>query len=598
MIKMEIGSVKEPENALACLFEELNSSSENFLHTLINFTNHLLLSDSKISEDYIEQIFRFSIIKCNEYQDAESALTFYKNWFQYSLTFKNNPFLKEPIIIPTILEDNKEALNINRLMNKYWFDDFNTNSNYLKAVEETAESNDKELFKFLLNNNYQAKINENKFVSETNSERLQIIQLLFNQLYYDGFSDAALSLLNLFPKTWKTFWNAHLCDNTDNEYLKALIYLLENEKTFMENQNILCIQLKIKELLNHIDTAFQDYSKLDSNIIKKVNKELEQELKNLKKFDEDEAVELFTKKLFKFLIFDKAVEILNNIPKKTSKEHRVAIYIDLKQIFEACIENNIIEAEQELGKINRTLFEELKDKTSGTSLIIQMLNNKNQKGLSQYIKQISYILDPNSMEMESLFESLILFFSKKEIQKRQLSVYINSFEKLEPIQFKILNEILITFNKDENNIVNATKLICSNLDIFKEHSHTFYILLDSFFNRKFSLETHQKFISILLGSDLNNILSRNFLYLLVDHFYEQPYRDFKKNFPHSTLNFNLIKRLVLLLEETKVAYMRDKNSILEYEDKKFAVEKARDFLFFLLGKTHTIDKGEESVCEY
>lgn len=598
MNKLEAGSIKEPDSVFLCLLEELEGSSDTFLQTIIKYSDYIATNNSKISEFYLCVFFDFALKQCEKYNNIDAAFSIYKNWFVYTLTYNINPFLKEPLQLPQILKSNIEAVNIDKIVNKYWFDDFNLNIEYKNLVENTANSNDKELLKYLLNENYQPRINEKSFLKETANEKFQILQLLFNQLYYNGYSDNALNVLNIFPKNWKTFWNAHLCDCTDNEYIKSLLFLLDTERTFMENQNILSIQLKLKELLNYIDTAFEDYSKIDPKIINKVNKEVEAELKNYKNFNEDEAVDLFTKKLFKFMIFYNAVDIFNAIPKKTSKEHRVAIYIDLKQIFESCIENNITEAEMELEKINKTLFQELKDKTSGTALIVQMLNNKNQKGLSQYVKQLSYILDPNSIEMETLFESLILFFSKKEIQKRQVSLYVNNFDKLEAVQFKILNEILITFNKDENNIINLTKLICDNLAIFKEHSHTFYILLDTFFNRKFSLETHQKFLSILLSSEMNNNLSRNFLYLLVDHFYEQPYRDFKKNFPQSTLNASLINKLILLLEETRVAYMRDKNSIIDYEDKKFAVEKARDFLFFLLSKTHTLTKQREFIYEH
>ena len=582
------GSFIEPNGLFYSLFEDINKSSNNLLELLKDYTFNLAKPkfSSNLTVNNINKIFKYSINLATEKNDEDYALIFYKNLVRYNLNNKDNPFTEPPPALPKILEKNIKAKKINHTLNLYWTNNFSENKNYLKLLEDCKNSNHKELLKFLLNPKYQIKINTKDLLKDQDSEILQILQLYFNNLYHEGYTDEAIKLLNLFPNNWKTFWNAHLCKNQNNEYIDGLIYLLKNEKHLMEHQNILLFQVSLKELLNYIDTGFEDYSNLDPKIITKVSTEVEKDLAKYKKFDDDLAVDLFAKKLYKFVIFDKATDLFNSIPKKTSREHRVALYIDFKQIFEACIENDIKNAQVYLESINKILFAELKDKTSGTNLIIQMLNNKKQKGLSLYITQLSYILDPNSLEMESLFEALIIFFNKKEVQKRQLSIYLNSFKELEASQFKILYEFLITFNKNENNISTLTKTMCNNLEIFKQHSQTFYILIDAILNKKFNLATHQVFIATLLSSNLNNTLSRNFLYLLVDHFYEQPYRDFKKNFPHTTLNYNLIEQLIVLLDQTKVAYLRDKESFIDLEDKRFATQKTKDFLMFLLNKAH------------
>jgi len=239
-----------------------------------------------------------------------------------------------------------------------------------------------------------------------------------------------------------------------------------------------------------------------------------------------------------------------------------------------------------LESINKILFEELKDKTSGTNLVVQMLNNKNQKGLTQYIKNLLLILDENCLEMESLFENLIIFMSKNQMQKKLYHTYYNLFDEIDVAQFKICKELLITFNKDEENIINLGKSIVENHKIFKTHNHTFYILVDAIFSRKFKIETHQVFSSLILNSNLNTMLSRNFIFLLIDHFYEQPYRDFKKDFPHITLNSDNINRYLELLNDTKFSYYNANKTFLDFEDKTFAIEKTKDYLLFLIKKSH------------
>jgi len=578
------GSKYEPIEQFCLFLKDNIDKDRSFLNLIVDYTNLINYDNKNLNKFFVIDLYKYLISFCDKKQEKDFAYILYKNYILFLLNNFSDPFSIKLFKIPSILENDLKAKKLENLINTLWYADLENNESYKKIINNLETSNELELLKFLYNKKHIANLNTNSII--LTNEVIQVLQIYFKKLYFDGYTEAGYEVLNLLPKKWNTLWNKHLCNTFDNKIIQEIIDDLDKQKYLIENQNILKIQLRIKELINFIDTAFEDYSNIDDTIITLINKEVSNELAKLENIDDDYAISLFTKKLFKYVIFDRAILVLNSIPKKTNRDHRVAIYIDLKQIFETCLENDINEAKQYLEHINKILFEELKDKSSGTDLVIQMINNKNQKGLSQYIKKLVLILDTNSLEMENLFEALIIFISRNKINKKQYFTYFNLFKDLSSPQFEILNDLLITFNKEEEHVSSLSNSIIRNSFIFKPHSHTFYILIDAIFSKKLKLESYQIFTALFLNSKLNTYLSRNFIFLLIDYFYEQPYMDFKKDFPHITLNLENINSHLELLNETKISYFRENKSYLDFEDKNYALEKTKDYLMFLIKKSH------------
>ncbi|MCX6113464.1 MAG: hypothetical protein NTY22_09350 [Proteobacteria bacterium] len=308
----------------------------------------------------------------------------------------------------------------------------------------------------------------------------------------------------------------------------------------------------------------------------------------------EEMIDRFTNKLYEKVVFNKAKSIYKSIPDDLSQEHITAIYIDLKKVLEFCEDQNIEKASSILKEVNRVLFEELRDVSSGVNLVCKMLQTSARIKMSQYLLKLSYLLEPNSMEMDTLYEAFVHHITKQRLSIRQIKSYSEIFEKINHPQFAVLRALLLTFHKDENNITELSDTMLKNINIYHTHSQSFYVTVEAVFNSGLNIKTVQTFIAGVLGSDLREDHAKIFIHLLVDYLYEQPYMNLRKNFPNITVNQKLLDTFYKTLDEVVDQSMEDENSEQEFETKQYAIDECRAFLFILSSKR---PRGQSTVWQ-
>jgi hypothetical protein len=573
-----MGTVDDPVqvfNAMEGVFVLFASRTSYFYKALIEAVDFINTSESlpeSISFDLADKLFRLGISTACKVNNIADSKALYKKWLGFLLRFSPNPF---SVDIFTVMPQSVLNSPLKRSLSKYW----NNNAEsipqkYLPIFRNIDEKNYGDVARFL---------------------DLSLMDAVFEKYYWDKDTAQALSVLNHLPKNWKTYWNAHLCEPKANKYLDALLLLLNKEKNMLDDQDILILQLELKVLLNNIEDGLEQEGVIDRNVLNRISKELEPDIA-LYGEDSDEVVDKYTQKIYEKIIFSKVKSVYQNIPKEISREHRLALYIDIKRVLEFCEDFNIVRATPLLAEINKVLFEEINDSASGVELILLTLKNGNHKTVCQYLKKLVPVLNQQSVDMDTLFENFIIKFASSKINQKDYNEYLSTFSELRSCQFTILKELLSAFrslnNTDEStydlNLLGAC--VAENANIFQKHSQTYYILVDSVISKRFTVGQHQNFVRSMLSQELPVHLLKNFLSVLIEHFYEQPYRDFTGNFPtHGISNAN-VKHLKRYLDDKIFSLIEDDRGEEEFVEKHDALNKSKT-LFSIMDKERVYERS-------
>jgi hypothetical protein len=419
---------------------------------------------------------------------------------------------------------------------------------------------------------------------EVDTKTLEALQVLFEKYYYEGKTETALDVLNLFPKTWRTFWNAHLCDPTNNQYLEALVFML-NKETNIKDKETLLLQLELKMLVNDIEGKLGEEGYIDADIMREISCELEEEMGDVEVDENDnKLIDKFTSRLYEKVVFNKAKAICSSIPKDIQKEHLISLYIDVKKIMEFCLEHGIEKAHTILAPVNKVLFEEIKDVSSGVALVDRMLKNNSHIKITQHLTELAHIIDPGSIEMETLLDTLAKYLSTQKLSPKQFSMYFAAFHDVDHPQFKILGEILKTFHMNQDIAGDLAKVMTQNLSIFQEHSQSMYIIIEAVFNSGFKTKNIQAFISTLMTAELEDVHAKNILRLTINYLHKDSDINIRKDLPLQAWNEGTVKKLNGILEQIIYEAMEDPTLEAEFENKKYAIYECRAFIDFLSKK--------------
>ncbi len=535
---------------------------------------------NKISFQTINDIFSITL----SFADSDEDITYvYSRWIKFLLKFSDDPFRTD--VTATISDRTKHANStaskISELLEQNWISPWNISA---ETYNKIIKNSDNKLYSNILNS-----LNDPTFVhhfkqvkEELDTKTLEALQVLFERYYYAGETEAALDVLNLFPKNWKTFWNAHLCDPANNQYIEALVFMLNKEKG-LKDKDTLLIQLELKVLVNDIEGKLGEEGYIDPEIMREISRKLEEEM-DADSNDNDKLIDKFTSRLYEKVVFNKAKAIWGSIPKDIHKEHLISIYIDVKKIMEFCLEHGIEKAHTILSTVNKVLFEEIKDVSSGVALVDRMLKNNTHIKMSQHLTELAHIIDPGSIEMEILFDTLSKYIGTQKLSPKQFSMYFAAFSEVDHPQFKILAEMLKCFHMNQNNVSDLAKSITQNLPIFREHSQSMYIIIEAVFNSGFKTKNIQSFISTLMTANLEDVHAKNILRLTVNYLYKNPELNIRKELPLQAWNEGTIKKLNGILEQIIYEAMEDPALEAEFEDKKYAIYECRAFIDFLSKK--------------
>ena len=591
--------IKEDNSYINSFVHLLASTSEHAYPALLDLINYLDTATKlpvKIPFETLNAVFRIALNFANTDEDM---LSIYTKWIKFLLKFSDDPFSLDVVsVLPERAKHASEKTEkITELLTEYWNTDYTSeDANYKQIIESQESSNALELLKFLNDEECSPLLNpkaKDDYIRHPDEQTRQVLSMVFEKYFYEDKSEKALGLLNYFSKNWKTFWNAHLCNTRSNEYMDALIFLLTKEKGIVDDQELLILQLELKMLVNDIEGYLDEGDFVNSSVIKEISEEMKDELDDVENASE-EMIDKFTNKLYEKVVFNKARSIYKSIPDNLPQEHITALYIDLKKVLEFCEDQNIEKASTMLKEVNRVLFEELRDVSSGVNLVCKMLQTNSRIKMSQYLLKLSYLLEPNSMEMDTLYEAFVHHITRQKLSARQVKSYAEIFEKVNHPQFAVLRELLLTFHKDENSVTELAVAMLKNINIYHTHSQSFYVTVESVFNSGLNIKTVQSFIVGVLGSDLREDHAKTFIHLLVDFFHEQPYMKLKKNFPVITVNQKLMDIFYKTLDEIVDQSMEDEVSEREFETKQYAIDECRAFLFILSSKR---PRGQSTVWQ-
>lgn len=562
-------------NAMEGVFVLFAQQTEHFYKALLEAVELLYKGETlpeNVSFGVADKLFRLGISTACKMNNIPDSRALYKKWIKFVLRFAEKPFAVD---IFAVMPESLLSSPLRRSLAKYWNDNAESiPQKYLSIFRKIDEKNYGDVVKFL---------------------DVSLMDAVFEKYYWDKDTVQALSVLNHLPKNWKTYWNAHLCDPKANKYLDALLLLLNKEKGLVDDQNILLLQLELKVLLNNIEDGLEQEGVIDRNILNQISKELEPDIA-LYGEDSDEVVDKYTQKIYEKVIFTKARAVYQGIPKDLSREYRISLFIDLKRIFEFCEDFNIAKAVPLLEEINKVLFEEINDSSSGVDLILQTLRNRNHKTVCQYLKKLIPVLNQQSVDMDLLFENFIIKFSSSKISQKDYNEYLLTFSELRSSQFIILKELLSAFNSLNGTEESTYDLgllgrsIAENTNVFQKHSQTYYTLADSVISKKFTVQQHQNFVRSMLSQELPVHVLKNFLSVLIEHFYEQPYRNFIGDFSVRDINNANVKHLKRYLDDKIFSLIEDDRSEEEFIEKHDALNKCKQ-LFAVMDKEMVYERS-------
>ena len=579
MLEKKINGAEAPLESIIHLLASTSPHAYPALLDMINYFDSVKKLPNKIPFETINDIFTIMLNFADSDEDINSI---YSKWVKFLLKFSDDPF--------KIDITNTRASRLSDLLAEQWSCGWNIDDKtYERILKENPCKLDVETLKALRTPNYAPHFKLTK--DDVDPKTLCALQTLFDRYYSEGNTETALEILDLFPKNWKTFWNAHLCDTTNNEYIEALIFMLGKEKKF-ENKETLIVQLELKMLVNDIEGKLGEEGYIDPAIIREISSELEDEMDcdDSSDGDSDAMIDRFTSRLYEKVVFNKAKVIYASIPKDIPSEHLIPIYVDVKKIMEFCLEHGIEKASGILNTVNKTLFDEIRDVASGVALVDKMLKNNSHIKITQHLTELTHLVDPGSIEMEVLFDTLAKYISTEKLSPKQFSMYFEVFNSIDHPQFRVLSEMLNCFHRNQNTIGSLAKTMIDNLSVFQEHSQSLYIVIEAVFNSRFKTSNIQTFISTLMTAELEDVHAKNILRLTINYMYKNPDINMRKDLPLQNWNERTIKKLNGILEQIIYEAMEDAALEAEFEDKKYSIYECRAFIDFLSKKTQQATK--------
>jgi hypothetical protein len=357
-----------------------------------------------------------------------------------------------------------------------------------------------------------------------------------------------------------------------------------NKETGIKDKDTFLIQLELKMLVNDIEGKLGEEGYIDPEVMREISSELEEEMGDDTDDNEDKLLDKFTSRLYEKVVFNNAKAICSSIPKDIQKEHLISIYIDVKKIMEFCLEHGIEKAHTILATVNKVLFEEIKDVSSGVALVDRMLKNNTHIKMTQHLTELAHIIDPGSIEMETLFDTLAKYIATEKLSPKQFSMYFAVFNEVDHPQFKILAEMLKCFHMNQDTVGDLAKVMTQNLSIFQEHSQSMYIVIGSIFNSGFKTKNIQAFISTLMTAELEDVHAKNVLRLTINYLHKDSEINIRKDLPVQAWNEGTVRKLNGILEQIIYEAMEDPSLEAEFEDKKYAIYECRAFIDFLSKK--------------
>ncbi len=569
------------ETSVNNLIHLFATTSKHAYPALLDFIKYIDTSKklpNKIEFEAIDEIFRITL---NFADTDEEIISVYTKWIRFVIRFAKDPFAidVESVLPERIRNANEKTLKLSKIIEETWKKDIEIPTElYNEMLSSSKETPEAELIKFLKNPDYEPVLS-----GIQGRDFDEVLDLLFQKYYYSAQTQKALEVLELLPKTWKRFWNSHLCDTTSNESIDSLIFLLEKEKEKITDKEVLILQLELKGLVNEVEGKLGEEGFVDEDIIREISVELEGEYPDIDE-DSEELVDIFTTRLYEKTVFAKAKAIYSSLPDELSKDNLISLNIELKKVFEFCEEQGIEKAQNYLDKINKVLFEELKDVASGVAVVEKMLKNNSHIKIAMYLEQLCYLLEPDSLEMETLYELLVRHISIQKFSPKQFSMYSGVFKKSHHPQFKILNNMLTTFQKEEAGVRSFALSLVEHTYIFKNSPQLFYLTCEPVFHSKLGLRAVQGFISVMISSPLENHTISAITHLLIDYLNEQPYLDFKKEFPKASINQKTVSSMHRLLDDMIDISMEDADAEMEFESRWQAIDKCRSFFNSLVDK--------------
>ena len=576
-------------NNLIHLFTTTSKHAYPALLDLVNYVDTIKKLPNKIDFDTINEVFKITL---NFADTDEEIISVYTKWIRFVVRFCDNPFVIDvhSVLPERIRNANEKTLKLSKIIDDTWTKDVEIPSElYEEMLSSSTGTPEAELIKFLKNEDY-----EPVLTGINGREFNEVLEMLFCKYYYDGRTEKALEVLDLLPKTWRRYWNTHLCDTSSNETIDALLFLLEKDKEKINGKEVLMLQLELKALVNGVEGKLGEDGFIDEDIIRQISIELEGEYPNIDE-DSEELVDIFTTRLYEKTVFAKGKAIYASLPDDLTRDDLICLNIELKKVFEFCEEQGIVKARNYLDKINKVLFEELKDVASGVALLEKMLKNNSHIKIAQYLEQLCYLLEPDSLEMGTLYELLARHVSTQRFSPKQFLMYSDVFKKSHHPHFKVLTSMLTTFQKDEVSVRGFAASLIEHMDIFKNEHQLFYLTCEPVFHTRLGIKSVQSFISTMVSSPLDGNVTNSITHLLIDYLNEQPYLDFKKDFPRTSINSKTVSAMQKILDSMVDRSMEDAEAEMELESKWQAVDKCREFLSSLTEKKITLSVLGEAI---
>jgi sulfur relay (sulfurtransferase) DsrC/TusE family protein len=590
----------ETTEALQHLVHLMACSSEHAypaLVGLINYVDKINKLPAKIPFETLNSIFS---IVMNFADSDDDMINIYSKWVRFLLRFSDDPFKTDLInaVPDRIKYANHKNTRITELLLEHWGNDCSCSYEAYKLILDSKPPSLKlELLKFLNDNSYSPVMSaSNEEIKSLDRYTISALDMFFEKSYYDGDMDKALFVLNYFPRGLWSFWNAHLCNTRSNDYIDALIFFLGKEKVNIENKDILMLQLELKILVNDVEGYLGEDDNIDPEIIREISEELSYEVSSLASADDD-AVDRFTQKLYEKIVFNKAKLIYKSIPKTISNDDLISLYIDLKKVFEFCEENSIGDSPLILKQINKVLFEELRDVSSGVNLVSRMLNANSKIKISQYLLKLAYLLEPDSLEMETLYESFVKYLGRNKLSLNQCKSYTEVFNKVCFPQFEVLKYMLDALHKNKTTFKPMIDSIVNNISIYREHSMCFAVTAETIFRTKLGVEAVQYFMASLMSKEIPKYISRTFVRILIDYLNDQPYVDLFSDFPKIKANASVLNVFKEVLDDIFEQALENEDMERELETCHQAIEKCRVFLRAFKSKPRQVmTEGEVHGC--
>lgn len=411
------------------------------------------------------------------YQNLEHEIKDYSNYFKYcdSITTKITQFFKEFTKNGSkfILRTKKLMEEIDLEINKEEYFSSTVNKNIINFSNEFKSMMDKILSFFTkIDNDIVEKINE---FDKENKENIKNILNKFNNL----------NLLLIDNKT--------KVEKIKNIYFDSCKNMSDFEKKYLSNKNS-----KEEDLIKYKD-QFEKLKQISES--KKVNYRIEvTKLKDILVSNENYYLDLF-----------------NSITKQ--EEDRNQLYVKSLSLFNNIIKEFNLET-QKSTKTNNNYIDEMYVKRD-LKLFSIFFNRINNKDKNRFL--IEEFLDFENFNETQNKNNSGEILKNKSNNENVNNIYDNDIKDIEKIDYKLASEII---SLGENRFIEIETM-----------DNEFIELDNIIFNliKRDEKIDNEKFLRILNYVDRNLLGSKNFLYLLIGHYYNA-----------SIVNFNNLENLYLL----------------------------------------------------